>query len=75
MISAPAMRAWRTALFAVAACFVLLVAASAATAEQASSVSRPTQGGYVDAGDEHTCAVLADRSLRCWGKGLAGRRG
>jgi alpha-tubulin suppressor-like RCC1 family protein len=63
------------ALLAVAACFVMLAAASAATAEQASSVSRQTQAGYLDAGDEHTCALLADRSLRCWGKGLAGRLG
>src|SRR5215467_10807704 len=75
MIPAPAPRAWRAALLAAVACFVMLVAASAATAEQASSVSRSTQGGYLDAGDEHTCAVLADRSLRCWGKGLAGRLG
>ncbi|MGE0028290.1 MAG: hypothetical protein AB7O78_14825 [Thermoleophilia bacterium] len=75
MIPAPAPRAWRAALLAAVACFVLLIAASAATAEQASSLSRSTQGGYLDAGDEHTCAVLADRSLRCWGKGLAGRLG
>ncbi len=75
MIPAPAPRAWRAVLLAAVACFVMLVAASAASAEQASSVSRPTQGGYLDAGDEHTCALLADRSLRCWGKGLAGRLG
>lgn len=75
MIPAPTLRAWRVALLAAVACFVVLVSASAATAEQASSVSRSTQGGYLDAGDEHTCALLADRSLRCWGKGLAGRLG
>ncbi len=75
MIPAPAPRAWRAALLAAVACFVVLFATSAATAEQASSVARTTQGGYLDAGDEHTCALLADRSLRCWGKGLAGRLG
>ena len=75
MIPAPTMRAWRASLLAAVACFMLLVAASAAHAEQASSAARATQGGYLDAGDEHTCALLADRSLRCWGKGLAGRLG
>ena len=46
-----------------------------ASAEQASSGTRSAQGGYIDAGEEHTCAVLADRSVRCWGKGVAGRLG
>jgi alpha-tubulin suppressor-like RCC1 family protein len=75
MIPAPASWAWRAPLLAAVACFVVLFGASAAQAEQASSGARPTQAGYLDAGDEHTCALLADRSLRCWGKGLAGRLG
>ncbi len=29
----------------------------------------------ISAGDEHTCAVLEDRSARCWGKGRHGRLG
>ncbi len=48
---------------------------SRASAEQASSGARSAQAGYIDAGEEHTCAVLADRSVRCWGKGVAGRLG
>ena len=75
MITTPVRRAWRAALLAVAACFVLLIAAPGAVSEQASSGARPAQAGYLDAGDEHSCAILADRSLRCWGKGLAGRLG
>lgn len=75
MIPAAAPRAWRATLLALAACFVMLVAAPAADAEQASSAARPTQAGYLDAGDEHTCVLPADRSARCWGKGVAGRLG
>jgi uncharacterized repeat protein (TIGR01451 family) len=61
------------ALVVVAACALVLVPRCAA--EQASSEARHAQAGYLDAGDEHTCAILADRSVRCWGKGLAGRLG
>ena len=75
MITTPALRAWPAAVLLAVACFVLLFAAPGAVSEQASSNARPAQAGYLDAGDEHTCAVLADRSLRCWGKGLAGRLG
>jgi uncharacterized repeat protein (TIGR01451 family) len=57
----------------VLGCLTPLVAR--ASAEQASSGARSAQGGYIDAGEEHTCAVLADRSVRCWGKGVAGRLG
>jgi alpha-tubulin suppressor-like RCC1 family protein len=61
------------------AILVTLVAAlcvvQVAAAEQASSGVRVDQGGYLDVGDEHTCAVLADRTVRCWGRGLAGRLG
>ena len=62
-----------TALLAVV-CSVL-IATAPASAEQASADVRSAQGGFLDAGDEHTCAVLADRSVRCWGRGLAGRLG
>jgi uncharacterized repeat protein (TIGR01451 family) len=60
---------------ALAATALLLLAAPMASAEQASSDLRRAQSGYLDAGDEHTCAILADRSTRCWGRGLAGRLG
>ena len=75
MITTPAPRAWQGVLLAAVACFVLLIAAPGAVSEQASSGARPAQAGYLDAGDEHSCAILADRSVRCWGKGLAGRLG
>ena len=75
MITTPAPRAWLATVLAAVACFVLLFAASGAVSEQASSHVRPVQAGYLDTGDEHSCAVLADRSVRCWGKGLAGRLG
>ena len=44
-------------------------------AAHSSSAVRPAQAGYIDAGIRHTCAILADHTLRCWGKGLAGRLG
>ena len=74
MTRTPVHRAWLVAAFAVVT-IVLLLAAPKATPEQASSDARRAQSGYLDAGDEHTCAILADRSVRCWGKGRAGRRG
>lgn len=71
---APSRRAWLVVLLVIAAgCLLPLV--QQASAEQASSFARSAQGGYLDAGEEHTCAILADRSVRCWGKGLAGRLG
>lgn len=60
---------------ALATVLLLILVVPMASAEQASSDLRRAQSGYLDAGDEHTCAVLADRSARCWGKGLAGRLG
>ncbi len=48
---------------------------SIAAAEQASSHARPFQAGYLDAGGEHTCAVLLDGSLRCWGTNRGSRLG
>ena len=54
---------------------VALLATPHARSEQASSDTRRAQSGYLDAGEEHTCALLADRSVRCWGKGVAGRLG
>ena len=29
----------------------------------------------ISAGDRHTCAVLTDRTVRCWGQGTSGRLG
>lgn len=66
--------AWLAAAFVLAAALALIVPMPAA-GETASTTVRPAQAGYLDLGEEHTCAILADRSLRCWGAGLAGRLG
>ena len=66
--------AWLATACALVA-VLALIAPSRADSEAASSVPRPVQAGYLDAGIQHSCAILADRTLRCWGKGLAGRLG
>ena len=74
-VTRPILRwAWLAAL-GVVLVGLLSPLVSIASAEQASSGVRSAQGGYIDAGEEHTCAILADRSVRCWGKGVAGRLG
>jgi len=74
MTSILARWAWLAATLAVAAGCLAFVVPHAA-AEQASSETRRAQGGFIDAGEEHTCALLVDRSVRCWGEGTAGRLG
>lgn len=34
-----------------------------------------TDAAYLEAGDDHTCAVLTDRTLRCWGANGDGQLG
>jgi alpha-tubulin suppressor-like RCC1 family protein len=46
--------------------------------EQPSSVPTVDIGGtavYIDAGVDHTCAVLSDGNVVCWGEGSSGRLG
>ena len=63
-----------------AVCVVLLLAAvasvlpAAAVAEQASEPAGRAAGG-LDAGELHSCAVLAAGSVRCWGYGGGGQLG
>ncbi|MGD9695735.1 MAG: hypothetical protein AB7V42_08755 [Thermoleophilia bacterium] len=58
--------------FVVVLCMLLVPRASG---ESASSSTRAAQAGLIDAGEQHTCAILGDRTLRCWGMGLSGRLG
>src|SRR5262245_46899752 len=74
MSSSSSRGAWLASACALIAVLALIVP-SRADSEAASSAVRPAQAGYIDAGIQHTCAILADHSLRCWGKGLAGRLG
>ncbi len=65
---------------AASLCVLLLLGAVAvvlpagAPAEQASQPSS-TAAGQLDAGSRHTCAVLADSRVRCWGVGRDGELG
>lgn len=52
-----------------------LVAVPLASGEQASSDVRGFQAGLLDVGDAHSCAILTDGSVRCWGSGDSGRLG
>jgi alpha-tubulin suppressor-like RCC1 family protein len=74
MSSSSSRGAWLASACALVAVLALIVP-SRADSESASSAVRPAQAGYIDAGIQHTCAILADHTLRCWGKGLAGRLG
>ncbi|HWB69799.1 MAG TPA: hypothetical protein VG518_07460, partial [Solirubrobacterales bacterium] len=49
--------------------------ASPAGAEQASSYSRAFLEGRIDSGGGHTCAVLGDGTVRCWGNNAFGQLG
>ena len=60
------------ALLAVTA--VLLILPAAAQAEQASQPGSAA-ARQIDAGREHTCAILPGGAVRCWGFGSAGRLG
>ena len=53
---------------------VAVVLPAGAPAEQASQPSS-TAAGQLDAGSRHTCAVLADSRVRCWGVGRDGELG
>ncbi len=74
MSSSSSRGAWLASACALVAVLALIVP-SRADSESAASAVRPAQAGYLDAGIQHTCAILADHTLRCWGKGLAGRLG
>jgi len=61
----------------VALWVLVLVSAAApagAMAEQASQPSSPA-AGQLDLGKNHTCAVVAGGSVRCWGYGREGELG
>jgi alpha-tubulin suppressor-like RCC1 family protein len=46
-----------------------------ALAERAGSGARSLQAGWIDAGHDHSCAVLADGSAACWGSDFLGQLG
>jgi alpha-tubulin suppressor-like RCC1 family protein len=48
---------------------------STASGEQASSRFRRLPAGYLDAGADHSCAILDTGQVRCWGDGFSGRLG
>jgi alpha-tubulin suppressor-like RCC1 family protein len=52
-----------------------LVVVPIASSEQASSKAKRLPAGSFDAGDLHTCALLATGAMRCWGEGDNGRLG
>ena len=61
----------------MAVCCLLGVAVLAfpAHAERAGSEIRSVQHGFLDAGGSHSCAVLDNGAVRCWGFGNEGRLG
>lgn len=78
-------RGWRRVLLALVIGAAVSVAVPTASAEVATAAGRTgaDEAGLLtvtqmDAGDDHTCAVLSDGSVRCWGSntanGIAGPR-
>jgi Domain of unknown function DUF11/Regulator of chromosome condensation (RCC1) repeat len=62
-------------VLAILALLVVAAMVPAATAEQAGSKNRSFQAGLLDAGDSHSCAVLASEAVTCWGRDQAGQLG
>ena len=65
-------RAWAGALAVVVAALALV---SSASPEQASSKLRRLPASSLDAGGPHSCVVLSDGTVRCWGSGADGELG
>ena len=52
-----------------------LLVAGGASGEQAASELRSFQAGTLDVAYQHSCAVIADGTVRCWGDGANGKLG
>ena len=63
------------AIFAVLAAAIGLLAASGGSAEQATSSVLSVEAGRIDAGFLHSCAIVDDDTVRCWGHGGHGGLG
>ena len=64
----------RVARAAALVLVVVAVVAPSAGAEQASDPA-VAQAGWLDLGDQFSCAVLPNGSVRCWGEGASGELG
>src|SRR5438445_12382466 len=71
----PPRRRWQRTRFAVAAPALALVSSAgtvaAGTAAPAAAVTLP----IVAAGGGHTCSIMADQSVWCWGQNTTGQLG
>jgi alpha-tubulin suppressor-like RCC1 family protein len=63
------------ALVGLLAAVVALLSAPTASSEQAGSKLQRLPAGFLDLGDNHTCAVLGTGVVRCWGYGGLGQLG
>ena len=70
-----AIRSPRSLVAALAIVVTVLGASSEATAEQAASSVTSVQSGRIDAAEKHSCAIITDGTVRCWGRGGEGRLG
>lgn len=62
-------------LLSISLVLVVSLIASPASSEQAGGGSPRFVHGLLDAGHDHTCAILGSWQVRCWGNGADGRLG
>ena len=68
-------RSWLIGLGMLLVGLVILAGGKQADADQSESLTRSFQAGTLAAGNAHTCALLDNGAVRCWGDGGSGRLG